>query len=464
VTFLSKEFADACARADAAASVDRSSSRKPWSEGLITAAALQTKQFKPVRIILPDLIPEGMTILAGKPKVGKSWFALDVCLAAADENRFVLGDKRPVHGDVLYLALEDNQRRLKKRLDKIIQGQGDWPPRLALRTEWKRFNEGGLEDIEAWCKSVEEPRLIWIDTLAKVRPLSSRNEPAYDRDYRAIEGLQKLAGQYPGLGIVINHHLRKASSEDDVFDDVSGTLGLTGAADTIIVMKRHSGMMKIHVRGRDIEEAEFAAEFNRCRWRLVGEAEEVFRSQERQAIVAALKDAGNDEDGNPKPMSVAEIMTATERTDRHGLDQMLYRMRKASEINSVGRGYYALPGADPLSTGGIGEKGASGQVPDTEAIDSASICAMTDLTDESHRDLTGTESGEIAVTLAETPKPLANNGNPNGSHHLTDLTRTLRADPWEGLDIPDSLRRAPRVVPPDRPALGPLGDRLDDLK
>jgi len=248
------------------------------------------------------------------------------------------------------------------------------------------MDQGGLEDLEVWIKSVEAPRLIWIDTLAKIRALPGRNEPPYAADYRAIEGLQRLAGQYR-LGIVVNHHLRKMSSEDDAFDDVSGTLGLTGAADTIIVMKRHSGMMKICVRGRDIEEAEFAAEFNRdtCRWRLVGGAEETFRSQERQAIIAALKDAGNDEDGNPKPMSVAEIMTATERTDRHGLDQMLYRMRKAGEINSVGRGYYALPGADPLSTGEIGEKGAAGQVPDTEAIDSASICATTDLTDESHR-------------------------------------------------------------------------------
>src|SRR5215469_6474985 len=158
-------FEAACRAADAKrASVDSQYS-KSWEDGLITARELQSKQFKPVRIILPDLIPEGMTILAGKPKVGKSWFALDVCLAAADETRFVLGDKRPVHGDVLYLALEDNQRRLKKRLDKIIQGQGDWPPRLALHTEWKRSNEGGLKDIEAWCKSVEEPRLIWIDTL-----------------------------------------------------------------------------------------------------------------------------------------------------------------------------------------------------------------------------------------------------------------------------------------------------------
>lgn len=110
------------------------------------------------------------------------------------------------------------------------------------------------------------------------------------------------------MGIVLNHHHRKAASEDDAFDDVSGTLGLTGAADTIIVMKRHAGMVKVFVKGRDIEEGEYAAEFNRntCRWRFVGNADEVFRSEQRQAIITALKAA-------VRPMSIPEVMAATER-------------------------------------------------------------------------------------------------------------------------------------------------------
>src|SRR5262249_40152174 len=159
-------------------------------------------------------------------------------------------------------------------------------------------------------------------TLAKIRPIIGLSEQAYAADYRAIEGLQKLAGEYQ-VGIVLNHHLRKASSEDDAFDDVSGTLGLTGAADTIIVMKRHAGMVKVFVRGRDIEEAEFAAEFNKqtCRWRLVGEADEVFRSEQRQAIATALKETA-------RPMSVNEIMAATERRDRNSTEVLLHKMEK----------------------------------------------------------------------------------------------------------------------------------------
>src|SRR4029450_11454347 len=152
--------------------------------------------------------------------------------------------------------------------------------------------------------------------------------------------------------------------------------------DTIIIIKRHSGMMKIYVRGRDIEEAELAAEFNRttCRWRLVGEADDVFRSQERQAILAALKEAGRDKDGKPLTMSVPELMAVTERTDRHALDQMLYRMRKAGEVEVAGRGLYSLPGKDPLNAGEIGEIEGSEAVAEQEATDSTSVFTP----DESH--------------------------------------------------------------------------------
>jgi AAA domain len=420
-------FERLCREADASRAKEKPS-LKTWRDGLITAKALQTKTFAPVRIIVPGLIPEGVTILAGKPKIGKSWLALDVCAAVASD-RFVLGETKPVQGDALYLALEDNQRRLKKRTDKIMQNAAGWPESLEMHTEWKRVDQGGLDDIEEWCKAHPRRRLIWIDTLAKIRPIIGRLEQAYTADYRAIEGLQKLAGEYQ-VGIVLNHHLRKASSEDDAFDDVSGTLGLTGAADTNIVMKRHAGMVKIYVRGRDIEEAEFAAEFNRntCRWHLVGGADEVFRSQERQAIIAALKDA-KDKDGNRVPLSVAEIMAAIERTDRNAVYQLLFKMCKAGEIAVVGRGLYTwLDTSDPLNAGKIGKKGPSEAAHDTEVVDNPPISATSESYRGSYRDLTGADTGKIAGKIAETSKPLANNGNAGGSYRLTNLTDTLKGD------------------------------------
>ena len=79
---------------------DPTTRQRTWRDGLISAKALQTKTFAPVCIILPGLIPEGVTIVAGKPKIGKSWLALDVCAAIAGD-RFVLGETKPVQGDAL---------------------------------------------------------------------------------------------------------------------------------------------------------------------------------------------------------------------------------------------------------------------------------------------------------------------------------------------------------------------------
>src|SRR5262249_61657939 len=82
---------------------------------------------------------------------------------------FLPGDKQPVQGDVLYLALEASQRRLKTRMGKI-RGREPWPERLEIHTKWRRLDQGGLEDIEAWCKLPPDRRMIWIDTLVKLLP------------------------------------------------------------------------------------------------------------------------------------------------------------------------------------------------------------------------------------------------------------------------------------------------------
>lgn len=162
-----------------------------WRNSVITASELKNKAFCPVKYVLPGYIPEGVTIFAGKPKIGKSWLLYDLCLAAAAD-RFVLGQIKPIQGDVLYLALEDSECRLKKRLQKLWPN-GNWPVQLSLTTTWRKADEGGLQDITEWCESAAKPVLIVIDTLEKFRPAAKHNSAAYSTDYLAIAGLHKLA-------------------------------------------------------------------------------------------------------------------------------------------------------------------------------------------------------------------------------------------------------------------------------
>jgi hypothetical protein len=320
-----------------------------WKLSVVTAEALRTKQFPVPQIILPGLICEGVTILASKPKVGKSWLALDVCIATA-ANRFTLGSLRPQTGDVLYLALEDSQRRLQRRVNRILSAVSEaWPARLTMATEWRRVDEGGLDDIREWCDGVTEPKLIVIDTLAKIRPAKGSNRSAYDVDYEVIAGLHKIANGR-GIAILVIHHTRKMEA-DDAFDTVSGTLGLTGAADAILVLDKRAGAVTLHARGRDIEESETALQFNKetCRWTILGAASEVRRSNERSRVMEALT-------GAPGGLNVREILHLAEFSSRGAVDVLLSKMVKAGEIERSGRGSYRLPSCQSADAGKIGEK------------------------------------------------------------------------------------------------------------
>ena len=319
--------------------------RQHWRERVVTAGELQTMTFPPVRHILPGYISEGATIIAGKPKIGKSWLILDLFLAATAD-RFTLGTLKPSQGDGLYLALEDSNRRLKHRMSKLWPAaEARWPHRLSLVTEWKRADEGGLDDIEEWCQNAANPMMVGIDTLEKFRPVQKGKAAAYSADYEAVSGLQKLASKY-SIAIVISHHVRKMEA-DDPFDTVSGTLGLTGAADTIIILRRHAGAVTLHARGRDIEEVETALQFDRatCRWTILGAASEVLISNQRAAVLNALSGAG------PDGLAVGEIMVAT-GSNRGAMDTMLFKMKQAGEIVRLKRATYALP----QDRGKIGQK------------------------------------------------------------------------------------------------------------
>jgi hypothetical protein len=411
------------------ATADSGSSRSPWRTRIFDAAALQHMEFPPLRFILPGLIPEGVTLLVSRPKLGKSWLILDVGIATAD-NRFTLGDLKPSPGAVLYLALEDGKRRLQRRITKLLPTfSGTWPKPLEIATEWPRADQGGLADIEAWIQATPNARLVIIDTLAQFRTLSNGKTQPYADDYAAISGLRKLASKH-NIGIVVVHHDRKAEA-DDVFDTVSGTLGLTGAADTILIMKRQAGAVGLYVRGRDIEEAEKALQFNKatCKWTILGEAAEVFRSQERSRVIAALKEAGGG-------MKVAEIMSAANLKSRGSADMLLGRMVRDGIVRNVGRGKYELDALDrELDSQPIDEPSENGDFGNLTQSNSVSNAPALDC------------SGE---------------GGGGPSRESSQPANGVPADPWAGLEIPASLRRA---VPSDRrPALGPAGDSLDDLR
>lgn len=238
----------------------------------MTANALCAEVFEPPAYVVPGYIVEGLTLLAGKPKTGKSWMMLHVGLAVA-RSAFTLGDVYCAAGDVLYCALEDNKRRIQRRLNKLLVGQPA-PLRLRLLSagEMPLLSQGGTDLIRAWIEQVELPKLVVIDVLAKVRDRRQKDQGIYDTDYAAMQGLKTIADEY-GIAVVVIHHLRKMDA-DDPLDQVSGTTGLAGSADTVLVLNRTSMGTVLYGRGRDIEDIEKAMQFNQgtCTWSILGDA------------------------------------------------------------------------------------------------------------------------------------------------------------------------------------------------
>src|SRR5215203_672216 len=304
-----------------------------------TAADLMALELPEVRWAVPDIIPEGVTLLAGKPKLGKSWLTLGLGVATATGG-VALGTKRVERGECLYLALEDNRRRLQKRLAKLLAG-GPAPEGLHIALEWPQLDDGGAKALDEWFEAQPDARLVVVDTLKKVRPRASSNRGVYDVDYEALEPLLPLAAKH-NVAIVVVHHTRKLAAVDPL-DEISGSTGLSGGVDGALVLRRDRGRADayLHVTGRDIEEEQELAlrgDPNTAGWCIVGDADEYRLGEERAAVIRVLKNA----DGPLSPKTVAEALAKNSGAVR----ELLSQMAKSGEVENVSYGKYTVKSPD----------------------------------------------------------------------------------------------------------------------
>ncbi len=263
----------------------------PLLAGLRDGAWLERQEFPPLRYAVPGVIPEGSVLVAGAPKIGKSWMCLDAGLAVATGGRTLglpVGDSRPV----LYLALEDGDRRLQDRCRTLLGPGERIPPGLMYLTEVMRA--AAVDTVAAWLDryGTEQP-LVMLDTLGKVMPPAAASESQYQRDYRIGSLLKRLVDEHRGASLWVNHHDRKTGS-DDFVDRVSGTNGLAGAADTIVVVSRPRGESDglLAVTSRDALEGEYAVTFDHARWTLAGaDLREAAEEGRRRKLAAGLATA-----------------------------------------------------------------------------------------------------------------------------------------------------------------------------
>ena len=213
----------------------------------ITAEDLQNRTYEPTHFLVDELIPEGLHILAGAPKIGKSWLALWLCLCVAQGQ--ALWNFATTQGEALYLSLEDSFQRIQTRLFDLTE---DAPPTLHFAIMANTLKHGLEQQIEQFLAEHPTTKLVVIDTLQRVRSAGSDSN-LYANDYQDIGILKQLADKRH-IAILLIHHLRKLH-DDDPMNMISGSTGLSGAADSTFVLQKSSRLANIaslHCTGRDI--------------------------------------------------------------------------------------------------------------------------------------------------------------------------------------------------------------------
>ena len=213
----------------------------------IDGETLMSLPLQPLSFVVDTLLSQGLHILAGSPKVGKSWLALWMAVTVAKGEP--LWGMNTRQGSTLYLCLEDSMLRVQNRLFEITE---DAPASVHFCTESFVLGNGLEEQIENFIAEHPDTELIIIDTLQMIR--GNGYENTYANDYRDLSVLKKLANKY-SIAILLIHHLRK-EPDADVFNRISGTTGISGAVDssfTLIEDGRGSGRAKLYCIGRDIE-------------------------------------------------------------------------------------------------------------------------------------------------------------------------------------------------------------------
>ena len=308
---------------------------------IMTASELWRKEFKPLKMIVTPILPEGVTLLVSAPKIGKTRLAGQLALATASGGYALNHPDTMVNKTkVLFMALESGDRRAQKDLKQMIENP---PDGLFIVTEWPRLNDGGTAALEEWLDENPDCTLVIIDTIAKVRDSNhGGNGFMYTADYEAGAAIKAIADKR-GISMLLLHHANKMNDDGkDLMDTVSGSTGVTGSVDHILFLKRNrleeDGLMTLI--SRDFEDRQFAMTFKDGLWTLVGKPEEAAgdgwrgdgSSNARSEILVALR---------KEPMKPADL-AATLGKNPTTVRRLLMNLSEAGKVQKRFDGKYSL--------------------------------------------------------------------------------------------------------------------------
>jgi len=307
---------------------------KPFTAGELVEADLP-----PLEYLVDNIIPEGTSILAAQPKVGKSLLCLNIAVAVARDGK-AFGKVGVKSGRVAYIDLDGNVRGTQKRLVSLLQGDPA-PEDLEMFRRFPRVDkdtEGdAIDQLRVYLEHFPDTQLIIVDTLKGIRPKTSGHRSLYDLDYEAVTPLRRLA-QAHEVSMLFVHHTNQGNA-DDVVEQVSGSSGLTAAVDNVLVMTKGDSHhdAKVTAVCRETEESEYAFSFDedRTTWILKGQSTDFAKTTERQEILETLRDiTGEGDPAGPK------LIDQACGVGYDSIRTLLRRMVDEGTVEKCGRGEY----------------------------------------------------------------------------------------------------------------------------
>lgn len=325
----------------------------------VDGRTLMDRPLEPPNFVVDTLISQGLHILAGSPKVGKSWLALWLAVTVAKGEP--VWNMTTKQGTTLYLCLEDSVLRIQNRLFEITE---DAPDSVHFCTECALIGQGLEEQVDAFVAAHPDAMLVIIDTLQMIRPI---HDATYANDYRDLSVLKRLADKH-GIAILLIHHLRKEKAED-VFHRISGTTAISGAVDssfTLVEEKRGSGRARLTCVGRDIEYREL--ELRRSEenvWELVSDSREepVLREDRIVVLLSAFMSTRTIFTGTPTELSEKIDPDKSEGVTPKKISRLILQSVEALRKNGIaavirrsnGKRVIELRRADSVDLEGAGE-------------------------------------------------------------------------------------------------------------
>lgn len=266
---------------------------------VLTIGEIMEKEYPPISWIIPGLVPEGFVVLAASPKIGKSWFALQLCFALACGGRF-MRQYQATLGQALYMDLEQPPRRTQARIRTMAGAptSGVW-----FTHQWPKYQQGGFAKLDEWLGQHPDCRLVVVDVLAKLVGAKPTNQGgnAYDQEYTIYSELKSITDKHQITTVAIHHDNKTLA--DDKFDRISGSRALLAVADAALVLTRRRGDLsgELFAAGREVEDQMIALEFDPYQkaWKANGQinTNTVAEAQSwRAAVERAVAEAVTDEE------------------------------------------------------------------------------------------------------------------------------------------------------------------------